>query len=270
MEQQSERNPRDDELWAMYVKTGVPYEEQKRHFFRFLPSNPRCKKCYAPFNGVGGAIMRTVLNIRPSPHNPLLCNTCEEFAKRHPGGVETEMSMLFADVRGSTPLAEKMNPAEFSGLINRFYNVSIKVLAEFDAMIDRLVGDEMIGYFLPYMTGPNHAKVAIQAAQALLKATGHNDPGGPWIPVGIGVHTGVAYFGTVGSKHGMMDITVLGNNPNLTSRLASAAGQGEILISQAAYEAAGLDLGRLEQRTHTLKGVTEPVTVKVFMASSHP
>jgi adenylate cyclase len=267
IDQQFERDPKADEIWRNYLRDGFPNEGRLRHFFRFLPTSPRCKKCYAPFKGVGGAIVRLTLNKRPSPHNPLMCNACEEFASRNPGGAEVEMSMLFADVRGSTALAEKMSPLKFSQLINRFYNTSVEILANRDAVIDRLVGDEMIGYFLPNLSGPQHARLAIQAAQELLVATGHHQPDGPWIPIGIGVHTGVAYFGVVGTKDGVIDITALGNTPNTAARLASLAAKGEILISESAFEAAGLDVGETEKRSLTLKGVSEPVPVRVLFAT---
>jgi len=71
------------------------------------------------------------------------------------GGTEIEITMLFADVRGSTTLAEGMTPAEFRNLINRFYKASSTELIRSEAMIDRLVGDELVGYFVPGIAGSN-------------------------------------------------------------------------------------------------------------------
>jgi hypothetical protein len=113
---------------------------------------------------------------------------CEEFAERYPGGAEVELTMLFADIRGSTSLAETMSPMAFSKLINRFYQAAMDVLVRHEAVIDRLVGDEMIGYFLPGFAGLEHTRQAIQAAREIFKATGHGQPDGPWVPVGVGVH----------------------------------------------------------------------------------
>jgi adenylate cyclase len=81
----------------------------------------------------------------------------------------------------------------------------------------------------------------------------------------VGVHTGLAYVGIVGGDDGNpTDFTALGDNVNITARLASKAGAGEILISDAAYTASGLDLGPLERRDLELKGKSEPTGVRVL------
>src|SRR3712207_468067 len=118
------------------------------------------------------------------------------FAQQYPGGAEVDLSMLFVDVRGSTRLAEGMRAAEFSRLMNRFYAAATEVLIRTDAFIDKFVGDEVVALYLPLFTGPNHARVAVQAAQELLRVTGHDDQQGPWLPIGVGVHSGIAFVGT--------------------------------------------------------------------------
>ncbi len=176
--------------------------------------------------------------------------------------------MLFVDVRGSSGLAERMSATEFSRLMNRFYAAATDVLVKSDAMIDKLVGDEVVAWYIPLLTGPQHARPAVQAAQALLQATGHGAAGGTWLPIGVGVHTGIAYFGSVSGVGGTVpDWTALGDNVNIAARLVSAAGPGEALISDAAYAAAGLDLGQLEQRQMELKGRRESVGVRVVHAT---
>jgi class 3 adenylate cyclase len=186
-------------------------------------------------------------------------------AHKYPGGAEVELSMLFVDVRGSTSMAERMSAGDFSRLLNRFYKAATKVLIQTDAFIDKLVGDEVIGLYLPLFTGPAHARAAIQAAQELLRVCGYRDKAGPWIPIGVGVHTGVAYVGTVSGAEGTVtDVTALGDCVNVTARLASKAGPGEALISDTAYVAAGLHLGDLEQRQLELKGKNAPVNVHVL------
>ena len=184
---------------------------------------------------------------------------------QYPGGAEVELSMLFVDARGSTRLAEQMAPTEFSKLMTRFYKAATRVLIKTDAFIDKLVGDEVIGLYLPLSTGPNHAGAAIEAAKALLRATGHDDAAGPWLPIGVGIHTGVAYVGVVNGAEGTVtDVTALGDSVNTTARLASSAGPGEALISEAAYGAAGMNMGKLEQRQLELKGKSEPISVRVY------
>jgi len=191
------------------------------------------------------------------------------FNNKYPGGTEVEISMLFVDVRGSTSLAEKMSAKDFSRLMNRFYKAATKVLIKTDAFIDKFVGDEVTGLFFPLFTGPNHARAATRAAQELLQVTEHADRKGSWLPVGVGVHTGVAYVGTVsGAEGSVKDVTALGDNVNIAARLASMAGAGEALISDAAYGAADLKLGDLEQRQLELKGKSEPIGVRVLRASA--
>jgi adenylate cyclase len=100
-------------------------------------------------------------------------------------------------------------------------------------------------------------------------ATGHTHEEGPWLPIGIGVHTGPVFVGTVsGSEDSVTDITALGDNVNVAARLASLAAPGEALISEVAYAAGGADLGDLERRQLDLKGRNEPVPARVLRVSA--
>jgi len=256
---------RDEEWRAALVKPET-LPRLMRRAFGVLPAGPRCKMCNAPFKSWGGALMRQMG--RPqSKKNPRYCEPC---AFQEPGGAEVEISMLFADVRGSTPLAESMSAAEFGHLIGHFYEEATNVLVNADALVDRLTGDEVIGLFIPRMTGTEHARRAVEAAQQLRRRLGYDRPDGPWLPVGMGVHTGVAYVGVVSAGgDGPNDLTALGDNVNIAARLASTAASGEILISEAAYAAAGLDLGRLERRELSLKGKTETISVHVLKHTKH-
>ena len=187
----------------------------------------------------------------------------------NPGGSEVELSLLFVDVRGSTNMAEQMSAAEFGRLLDRFYKAATEVLIRTDAFIDKFVGDEVIGLYFPLFTGPNHACAAVRAAQELLRITGHADKSGPWAPIGVGIHTGIAYVGTVsGAEGAVTDVTALGDNVNIAARLASKAGAGEALVSDAAYTAAGLSLDGLEHRQLELKGKSDLVGVRVIQLAA--
>lgn len=265
MTEESDQDALVEQLWRTYLTTGeFEKERRQRRLFRMLPGSPRCKNCYAPFQGAGGAVVRIVYGKRPSNFNPRLCNLCEEFARQYRGGAEIELSLLFADVRGSTTLAEGMSPKEYSQIVNRFYKAATHVMVQTDALIDKIIGDQVAGMYVPGFAGPEHARRAIEAAQEILLATGHDGPDKPWIPLGAGVHTGIAYVGAMGSEEGTVDITVLGDAANTAARLSSSAEEGVILISEAAYAAAGLQLDHLEQRTLKLKGKSEPVSVYVL------
>jgi adenylate cyclase len=226
-----------------------------RRISRAIPSDPRCKLCDGPF-GPPGNIMR-VLGFGPSQINRRICRHCIQALEKSPGGAEVEVSLLFADVRGSTALAEQTSAEEFSRLMARFYGTAANVVDVRNGIVDKFVGDQVIALFIPGFAGADHASDAIAAARELLAKTGHGD-GEPWIPIGAGVHTGVAYVGTVGEGDAL-DFTALGDSVNTTARLASYAGAGEILVSGAAAAASQLDTAGLEARTLTLRGRAESV-----------
>lgn len=259
-----------DELWRSYLLTGetngaYPVNFQTvRRIFRMMPSDPRCLVCYSPFGGVGGAFSRVILNRSRSTLNPQMCDVCERYARENNGGAEIELSMLFADIRGSTKIAESLSPAEFRKLINRFYQATTGVLVQSNAFIEKLIGDEVAGLFVPGLAGPQHARVAVEAARQILRATGHAAAGEPWAPLGVGVHTGMAYVGAVGDADGMTTISALGDAVNTTAHLASQARTGEVLVSEDAAAAAGVDLHRYESRSLQLKSRSEPVKVRVI------
>jgi adenylate cyclase len=160
-----------------------------------------------------------------------------------------------------------MSALEFSNLINRFYNVATRIMVDSDALIDKIIGDQVAAMYTLSLAGEDHSKKALAAAQELLHQTGHHSADGPWVPIGVGVHTGMAFVGSVGRNTGVTDITVLGDAPNTAARLASKAKTGEILISEPAFEKIDIDLGQLEERSLELKGKSQPVTVHVLSSN---
>jgi adenylate cyclase len=257
--------PQTTEEWRR-VLTG---QVRGLRFFQWMhkkiPSEPRCKLCYAPFGKPGSVLIRP-LGGKPSPLNRRLCTVCIKTAHKHPGGAEVEISALFADVRGSTGLAEKLPPGEFGQLLTRFWGTAARVVDKEDGIVDKFVGDEAVALFIPGFAGEDHAARAIRAGGALLAETGHGD-GSPWIPVGIGVHTGISFVGYIGEGDAL-DFTALGDTVNIAARLTSMAGAGEMLISDAAARAAGLDTSGLEKRTLELRGREQSVDAWVQPAMS--
>jgi adenylate cyclase len=242
---------RDDAYWREFLTRGDASETKFRRVFRMLPRGPRCKLCAAPFAGAGAPLMR-VINKRPAVKNPAVCNTCMDNMEKHRGGAEIDGSYLFADIRGSTSLAERLPPVEFRALIDRFYATASKSVFDHDGGVDKFVGDEIVAFFFPLLSGPRHAAQAVAAARAILRATGHTDRGGPWVPVGVGVSTGMAWVGAVGDEK-RIDLTALGDVVNVAARLGGAARAGEVLVTIEAAAAAGLD-PHLERRSLDLKG----------------
>lgn len=251
-------------FWRDFLMHGDPRERRNRRIYRHIPSNPRCRLCAAPFSGVGRPLMR-VLGKQPAENNPNLCGTCFTFISKNHGGAEIPMSMLFADVRGSTAMAEKMTPGEYQALLGHFYDAAAKAVFDNDGFLDKFVGDEVIALFAPLLAGEQHAARAFDAARALLTGVGYGGEGAPWLEIGAGVHTGVVWMGAIGEgRHSTM--TALGDAMNVTARLASLATAGEILITVDAAAAAGVDASALPHRNLELKGkseLTEVVAVTI-------
>ena len=249
-----------DEMWQQVLSGEAPELRRGRWILRHVPADPRCKLCNAPFRGIGAPLMQ-LLGKGPSQLNPSLCKTCLDISPS--GGAELELTRLFADVRGSTTLAEKMSPMEFSRLIDRYYSAATRLIIQDNGFVSRLIGDQMIALYLPAFSGSDHAGIAIKTASELLRTTGHEQTGGPWIPVGVGIHTGQAFVGKVGHE-GVTDFTVLGDAANVTARLTSQARAGEILISEDAAAAANLPPGEFEIRNLELKGRSSALQVWVL------
>jgi adenylate cyclase len=266
-----------NETWHYYLTgewhTSVPDNVKRwqammntqRRLYSWLPSDPHCHECGIPMSGFGGGALR-FMGSAPSSFSPKLCSACEKSARQYEVGAEVNLSMIFADVRDSTPLAEAKGPSGFKEIIGRFYKETSKVLIERNAMVNRLMGDQVIALFVPRFVGKNHAEVAFEAAKDLLRVTGHRSGSEPWIPVGAGVHTGTAYVGAVGAAEGVTEIAVLGIAPTLCARLSSKAAAGEILISEDSVKSGNLDVSVLETRLLELKGVSQPVSVRVMKA----
>jgi adenylate cyclase len=230
-----------------------------RRISRAIPSDPRCKLCDTPF-GRPGNVLR-FLGFGPSPLNRRICSGCIHALEKHPGGAEVELALLFADVRGSTAIAEELGNEGFRGLMARFYAVAASTVDARNGIVDKFVGDELVALFIPGFAGDDYAADAIGAAQELMARTGHRESD-PWIPLGAAVHQGRAFVGTVGEEEAL-DFTALGDPVNTAARLASHAAAGEILVSTAAATAADLDTEGLEARELELRGRAESADVFV-------
>ena len=114
---QQQSTVESEEFWRRYLQEGGDtWKGIGRQIFRRLPADPRCRMCASPFRGHGAPLMR-LIGKRPSAANPNWCNSCFEFMAKHHGGAVVDGAMLFADIRGSTSLAERMSPAEYHDLL---------------------------------------------------------------------------------------------------------------------------------------------------------
>jgi adenylate cyclase len=240
------------------------FERMSRHMPRAfiavmsrLPADPRCRLCRAPYGGIGGRIMRRV-GFAPSRKNPNLCSTCFEMAPM--GGAEMEIGVLFADVRGFTTLAETMAPKDVADLLNRFYAAATKVLSR-SAVIDKLVGDEVMALYLPPLLGDRWEDEMLRDAADLLGGVGFTDD--PWLPLGVGLDVGRAFVGNVGDGE-VKDFTALGDVVNTAARLQSAAQSGQIVMSERLYGRLSDGPSSAKAMAVTLKGKAEAEAVRVL------
>lgn len=232
IEKITNRHKTEEEFWKSIitgVNPGVPLYPM-RNLFSKLSGDTRCKLCNIPFDGRSSWFFTRIWS-KQSNMSPHFCQRCEDLAKRHEGGADVEMTFLFVDVRGSTALGESMTPKEFRTLLNRFYHTATDRITENGGWLDKFVGDEAIGVFLPGFAGANHPDVGLNAAINILRDTNNTGTEAPWIPIGIGINTGVAHMGVIGNGTAN-DITPLGDEVNVTARLCSKANVGEIYISE--------------------------------------
>lgn len=224
--------------WRAMLTGEDPSLHDVRRVWRHLPAAPRCKVCASPTQGIGGAVARLFWH-GPMRDNPLLCKACFGQLSGHPGGAELEISIVFADVRGSTGLAERSSASDFRSLIQAYYRSAAVAVDDNGGIIDKFLGDGVMALFIPVIAGENHAARAIAAGRAILSAVERDGLTRKGLMVGAGVHTGQAFVGVVGSDE-KTDFTALGDTVNIAARLGGLAGPGELLVSHAAWDMAGL------------------------------
>lgn len=231
---------------------------------RRLPSPPRCKLCQAPFSGPFAPLLR-LIGFRRWALNQQICRFCVRDLEKHSGGAEIPVSLLYVDVRGSTEMAEAMNPRAFSEGIGRYLSLVSGVVDEEEGVIDHMAGDGVMAMWIPAFVGPEHPRRALRAATRLAREISASVHRGDGFPAGVGVHTGEAYVGVVGDQ-GSRDFTVVGDTANTVARLSDAAAAGEVVASQAVVNQAGADPAVFDHRSFTLKGKAEPVEAWVWAA----
>jgi adenylate cyclase len=147
--------------WQALLVDGYEPLKKAQRIFRRLPRDPRCKLCQSPLAGFGGRVVGW-MGRKPSRKNPNLCQYC--FDHLPTGGMELDIGVLFADIRGSTAMGEQATPTEFARSVNRFYEIATSVLVAHDALIDKLIGDEVMALFLPGLTGTDYRRRTAQCA----------------------------------------------------------------------------------------------------------
>jgi adenylate cyclase len=248
--------PLQPEDWiAVYEMAETPKMRAMRRFMRALPSSPRCGRCGAPFSGFGSHIFGP-LGYKPSRKNPTVCASCVETSP--PGGVTMQTGVLFADIRGFTTQSESSDPEEMSRLLRRFYRSAEDVLFP-DAIIDKLIGDEVMALYLPEVLRNVDAEdvpaLMLEHGRGLLRSVGYGSEEGPFAEIGVGLDFGEAFVGNIGER-ALYDFTAVGDVVNTASRLQGQAGGGEIVLSDRVAKGLPEPVGAREELT--LKGKSEP------------
>lgn len=225
-----------------------------RRLFALVPGTPRCKFCNAPYGGPLAVPFR-MLGYRQSNKTPHVCLRCLEWAPE--GGAIVPISILFADVRNYSDLTRSLPPSEVPALLNRFYDVASRVFLSQEGVLGQIAGDQVMGLFVPGLSGRDYTRKALRAAAALLEAVGYRTPAGPWIKIGIGISTGEEFCGNVGGG-GFKDFTAVGEVTNTAAGLTSRAAAGEVLVDEATQKAAP-EFSFAHGDTVMLKGTGAPV-----------
>ncbi len=217
----------------------------------------------AIFENIEKRRLRQVLgrSVDPRIMERLLANTSVDFLK----GERAVLTVLYADLRGSTQLTENTDPEMLLGFINHYLGQMTDVILEHEGTLDKFVGDEVMALFGAPFPQEDHALNAVRVGLAMQKA--HQtlmdiwqDRGLPAPPIGVGIATGELIVGEMGCPQ-RADYTVLGRAANLGARICSAAKGGEVLISQRTYNLIAADVDAVPIPDLQFKGFNLPVTV---------
>lgn len=257
----SQSNP----FWQAVFSGEHPELRRGRKMLRLISAtaSERCRLCYAGFDGFSAPLMRAMGRAQWR-RNPNFCEKCEGVLADQRGGAEQEMAVLYADVRGSTRMAARMQPAEFAALMQRFFQAAVAVFTWTDGIVDKMVGDEVIALYVPFVAGPHYRKRAVTAGLKLLRATGNTGGESPWLPIGVGVHSGTAFIGSIG-EGGNYQLAALGDAMNYGARLVAAAREGELVMSEPVWRTVSGEVAA-DARQYELKGYGELQTAYVARA----
>ncbi|CAM4516305.1 adenylate cyclase [Paenibacillus endophyticus] len=181
------------------------------------------------------------------------------------GGTRRELTVLFVDIRGFTPLSEKAEPEEIVEILNEYLDLAANCIFKFDGTLDKFIGDAAMAIFNAPLLLEDHPMRAVEAAWAMKEGSAALERKlierfGFGVKFGLGIHTGPAVFGNIGSKS-RMDYTAIGDTVNTAARLESNAKPGQIIVSDAVYQ-------RVKGRIHAaplgeikVKGKEQGITI---------
>lgn len=208
-----------------------------------------------------------LLGIKPSQMNPNLCTICETMFTRvkRKKQLIIPATILFADLRGYTSLSQSTETEEVVGMLHNFYDACASVVWERDGIVNKFIGDAVLAIFNFPIMREDHVRQAVLAGIDLQKRCAETkrlmvsnaDSKAYSVGVGIGIHTGQASIGEVGTAY--KDFTIIGSVVNMASRIQGTAQPGEVLVTEEVYgQVADLFPGAANH-TYQLKGIATPV-----------
>jgi adenylate cyclase len=236
-----------DLLNAVAVQTGIALDTVRTH--EALQREAKAREKYERF-----LPQQLVDDVMLDPHREIV-----------PGGTRRTISVLFADLRGFTTLSEANPPEAVVGLLNRFFTLMSEVIFRHGGTLDKYIGDGVLALFgAPYATERDAVK-AVRAAIDMQRAMQQFNleraaAGQPEIGVGIGINTGPAIVGFIGSDT-RLDYTAIGDTVNTAARLEQRAKAGQILISEHTMQAVDASVNYAVLEAVLVKGRTAKLQI---------
>ena len=195
---------------------------------------------------------------KPSRKSPNLCQAC--FDHLPTGGIEIDIGVVFADVRASTALGEQSGATTFADRLNEFYATATRVLIHNEGIVDKLIGDEVMGLFIQGISGPDYRRKAAVAALELASEVAE-------LPLGVAANAGIAFVGNVGSGS-VLDFTALGDAVNVGARLQAHASPGEVVLAASLYPLVETEYPGGRPDRVMVRGREQPVDVVVLASTA--
>jgi adenylate cyclase len=181
------------------------------------------------------------------------------------GGAKRDITVLFVDIRGFTPLSEAAEPEEVVAILNEYLTLCAQSIFDYDGTLDKFIGDATMAIYNAPFDVENHQLRAVQTAWAMAQGAVPlqkqlEERFGKTVRFGIGIHTGPAIIGNIGAKF-RMDYTAIGDTVNTAARIESNTKPGQILISKEVYEKVKDDVEVLDLGVLQVKGKTQGIQV---------
>lgn len=181
------------------------------------------------------------------------------------GGYENKITIMFSDLRNFTPLSESIPAETLVSLLNTYFSKMVPVIEKHQGIVDAFIGDAIMVIFgAPYSSGDDSLRAiacALEMQKMLKKLNRANSKINlPQLEMGIGINTGVAVVGNIGSKK-RMQYSAIGSAVNLSSRIQDLSLGGQILVSESTYKEVAQDIEINGHLRVKVKGIQSPITI---------